>query len=229
LREQLRQANRLATLGQITAGLGHEIRQPLAAMQVYAETGERLLASGRNAEAAGNFAKIAGLAGRIGEITKEQLHFSRRSAEQPRDIRLSDVIDGSLLLLRDQFRQKGIALALPPAEAAVAMVRARHVQLEQVLVNILQNAVQACGEGGQITLEIARDSTDGVQLGVRDNGPGVPPELRDTLFQPFATSKQEGIGLGLAISQGIMRQLGGDLLHEDTPPGARFVMVMPAA
>lgn len=229
LREQLRQANRLATLGQITAGLGHEIRQPLAAMRVYAETGERLLAADRSAEAAGNFVKIAGLAARIGEITEEQLHFSRRSAEPPRDIRLAEVIDGSLLLLRDQIRQKGIVLALPPAEASAAKVRARHVQLEQVLVNLLQNAVQACGEGGHIALDITAGGDGMVRLAVCDDGPGVPPPLRDTLFQPFVTSKQEGIGLGLAIAQDIMRQLGGDLFHADMPRGARFVMAMPAA
>ncbi len=228
LREQLQQANRLATLGQITAGLGHEIRQPLAAMRVYAETGERLLSAARTDEAAGNFAKIAGLAARIGEITEEQLHFSRRSAEEPRNIRLAEVIDGSLLLLRDQFRHKSIALTLPPAEAAAATVRARHVQLEQVLVNLLQNAVQACGEGGAITLDIAADA-DKVRLSVADDGPGVPAALRGTLFQPFVTSKAEGIGLGLAIAQDIMRQLGGDLLHDETPIGARFIMIMPAA
>lgn len=233
LREQLRQANRLATLGQITAGLGHEIRQPLAAMRVYAETGERLLKSGREAEAARNFAKIAGLAGRIGEITEEQLRFSRRSAEPPRDILLSEVIDGSLLLLRDQIRQQGTAMVLPPAAACSVMVRARHVQLEQVLVNLLQNALQACGNGGQIRLETASGSSaDGaatVLLTVRDSGPGVPQHLHDTLFQPFVTSKQEGIGLGLAISQDIMLQLGGDLLLQDTPQGACFVMEIPAA
>ncbi len=228
LREQLQQANRLATLGQITAGLGHEIRQPLAAMRVYAETGERLLAADRSDEAADNFARIAGLAARIGEITEEQLHFSRRSAEEPRDIRLAEVIEGSLLLLRDQIRHKGITLTQPLADAAAATVRARHVQLEQVLVNLLQNAVQACGEGGEIVLDIVAKGAE-VRLSVTDNGAGVPAALRDTLFQPFVTSKAEGIGLGLAIAQDIMRQLGGDLLHEDRPSGARFTMVMPAA
>jgi two-component system C4-dicarboxylate transport sensor histidine kinase DctB len=228
LREQLQQANRLATLGQITAGLGHEIRQPLAAMRVYAENGERLLAADRPAEAAENFSRIAGLAGRIGEITEEQLHFSRRSAEEPRLISLAEVIDGSLLLLRDQIRQKNIALALPGPEASAATVRARHVQLEQVLVNLLQNAVQACGQGGQIALAITAEGRT-VRLSVSDDGPGVPAELRDTLFQPFVTSKREGIGLGLAIARDIMRQLGGDLLHEDIPDGTRFTMTMPAA
>lgn len=228
LREQLQQANRLATLGQITAGLGHEIRQPLAAMRVYAENGERLLEAGRAGEATENFARIAGLAGRIGEITEEQLHFSRRSAEEPRLITLAEVIDGSLLLLRDQLRQKGLTLVQPdPESAAAATVRARHVQLEQVLVNLLQNAVQACASGGRIALEIVPEGQT-LRLAVSDDGPGVPAALRDTLFQPFVTSKSEGIGLGLAIARDIMRQLGGDLVHEDTATGARFTMVMPA-
>lgn len=227
LREQLQQANRLATLGQITAGLGHEIRQPLAAMRVYAESGERLMGAARHGEAAENFAKIAGLAGQIGAITEEQLHFSRRSAGEPRDIRLADVIDGSLLLLRDQIRQKGITLSLPAPEAAEASVRARHVQLEQVLVNLLQNAVQACAPGGQIALEIDV-AAHAISLSVSDDGPGVPADLRDSLFQPFVTSKDDGIGLGLAIAQDIMRQLGGDLMLDDSTKGARFTMVMPA-
>jgi len=230
LREQLQQANRLATLGQITAGLGHEIRQPLAAMQVYAENGQRLLSTDRPAEAAENFGKIAQLASRIGEITAEQLHFSRRSADEPRDVTLAEVIDGSLLLLRDQIRQHGLMLDLPSPDAAATTVRARHVQLEQVLVNLLQNAVQACvaGGGGQIALTI-RAEGETVRLSVSDDGPGVPEALRDTLFQPFATSKTEGIGLGLAIARDIMRQLGGDLVHDDSLRGARFTMTMPAA
>jgi two-component system C4-dicarboxylate transport sensor histidine kinase DctB len=228
LREQLQQANRLATLGQITAGLGHEIRQPLAAMRVYAESGERLIAAARHDEAATNFARIAGLAGQIGAITEEQLHFSRRSGGELRDIPVADVIDGTLLLLRDQIRQKGISLALPPPEAAAATVRARHVQLEQVLVNLLQNAVQACGPGGRIGLAIAAGPQT-IRLSVSDDGSGIPADLRDTLFQPFVTSKEEGIGLGLAISLDIMRQLGGDLILDDTASGACFTMVIPAA
>jgi two-component system C4-dicarboxylate transport sensor histidine kinase DctB len=232
LREQLQQANRLATLGQITAGLGHEIRQPLAAMQVYAENGQRLLGADRPAEAAENFGKIASLSARIGEITAQQLHFSRRKADEPRLVTLAEVIDGSLLLLRDQIRQHGLTLDLPPAEATATTVRARHVQLEQVLVNLLQNAVQACAatneSGGQITLAIAAKGGT-VRLSVSDDGPGVPAELRDTLFQPFVTSKTEGIGIGLAIARDIMRELGGDLEHEEQANGARFTMVMPAA
>lgn len=229
LREQLQQANRLATLGQITAGLGHEIRQPLAAMRVYAESGERLMEAQRHAEATENFDRIAALAGRIGEITEEQLQFSRRSVGEPKQITLAEVIDGSLLLLRDQIRQKDVTLTLPDPVAARAAVRAPHVQLEQVLVNLLQNALQAAAAGGEkIALTVATNDT-AIRLSVTDDGPGVPPQLLDELFQPFVTSKPEGIGLGLAISRDIMRQLGGDLIHEEAAAGARFTMIMPAA
>ena len=126
------------------------------------------------------------------------------------------------------IRRRGLTLALPPVEAAATLVRARHVQLEQVLVNLLQNAVQACGPGGRIELAIAAGAQT-IRLSVSDDGPGIPADLRDTMFQPFVTSKEEGIGLGLAISLDIMRQLGGDLILEDTPSGACFTMVIPAA
>lgn len=228
LREQLQQANRLATLGLVTAGLAHEIRQPLAAMRVYAENGERLLAAGRHTEAASNFEKIAQLAGRIGEITAQQLHFSRRSAEEPREIRMAEVIDGSLLLLRDQIGDKDLTLERPEVDLTETTVRARHVQLEQVLVNLLQNAVQACDPGGRIVLAITI-SAQFVCLSVTDDGPGVSPDVCDTLFQPFVTAKSDGIGLGLAIARDIMRQLGGDLVYRNTSAGACFVMEIPAA
>jgi two-component system C4-dicarboxylate transport sensor histidine kinase DctB len=228
LREQLQQANRLATLGQITAGLGHEIRQPLAAMRVYAESGERLMQAQRHAEAAENFDKIAGLAGRIGQITEEQLQFSRRSVGEPKQITLTEVIDGSLLLLRDQIRQKEITLTLPDTVAASAAVRAPHVQLEQVLVNLLQNALQAAAAGGGRIALTVMPGDKAIRLSVTDDGPGVPPDLRDDLFQPFVTSKPEGIGLGLAIARDIMRQLGGDLVCDERAHGARFTMIVPA-
>ncbi|MDP5103398.1 MAG: ATP-binding protein, partial [Erythrobacter sp.] len=229
LREQLQQANRLATLGQITAGLGHEIRQPLSAMQVYAESGERLIRADRLAEAAGNFSKIAGLAARIGEITAEQLQFSRRTVGEPQPITLAEVINGSLLLLRDQIRQSGVSLSLPGPDTANAAVRAPQVQLEQVLVNLLQNALQAAPAGldGRIAITVVSDAGPVLRLSVTDNGPGVPPAMRDVLFQPFVTNKPEGIGLGLAIARDIMRQLGGDLVHTEMAQGSRFTMIMP--
>ncbi|WP_373488395.1 ATP-binding protein [Blastomonas sp.] len=226
LREQLHQANRLATLGQVTAGLSHEIRQPLAAMQVYAESGERLLAAGRNVEAAGNFSKIAGLAVKIGQITVESLQFSRRAPREPKEIALAEVIDGSLLLLSDQIRRRKIRLSLP--DHAQVRVRAQHVQLEQVLVNLIQNAIQACDEGGKITISVAL-GPDQCRLMVEDDGPGVPADIREVLFQPFVTTKPDGIGLGLVIARDIMREHGGDLMLENPGRGTCFTITIPVA
>lgn len=228
LREQLQQANRLATLGQVTAGLGHEIRQPLAAMRVYAETGERLLAAGRESDAAGNFAKIAGLADRIGQITEESLQFSRRTSGELTPIPLAEVIEGSLLLLRDQIARRNIRLALPDPERAQTRVRAKPVQLEQVLVNLLQNALQACGEGGRVALDITLFEGS-CRLSVEDDGPGIAEGVRDVLFQPFVTTKTDGIGLGLAIARDIMRNHDGDLICESRPGVTRFTMIIPVA
>lgn len=228
LREQLHQANRLATLGQVTAGLSHEIRQPLAAMQVYAESGERLLAAGRDTEAAGNFSKIADLAVKIGHITVESLQFSRRTPREPKEIALAEVIDGSLLLLSDQISRSKIRLVLPDSDDAQVRVRAQHVQLEQVLVNLIQNAIQACNEGGRIAISVALHP-DHCRLSVQDDGPGIPAHIREVLFQPFVTTKPDGIGLGLAIARDIMREHGGDLILEDTDKGACFTITIPVA
>lgn len=226
LRDQLQQANRLATLGQITAGVGHEIRQPVAAIRILAETGERLGERGAYGEAAANFSRITALTDRIGTITDELRRFSRRGDREPRQVPLRQVIDGALLLLRDRVSQLGIDLALPPEPELDLIVRGEHVALEQVLVNLLQNAFDATGEDGRVSIDII-ESGQFRQLSVTDNGPGLTSDQRSNLFQPFATTKPDGLGLGLVISQDIMRGLGGDLVEEQMAKGTRFTMLIP--
>lgn len=228
LRDQLQQANRLATLGQITAGVGHEIRQPVAAIRILAETGERLGERGEHAEAAANFVRIAALTDRIGTITDELRRFSRRGDREPREVPLRQVIDGALLLLRDRMAQLDINLALPPETSLDPIVRGEHVALEQVLVNLLQNAFDATGQAGTVSIEIGQ-SGKFRHLSVTDNGSGLTADQRASLFQPFFTTKPEGLGLGLVISQDIMRGLGGDLIEEPVAVGTRFTMVIPSA
>lgn len=223
LRDQLQQANRLATLGQITAGVGHEIRQPVAAIRILAETGERLGERGAHDAATKNFSRIAALTDRIGTITDELRRFSRRGVREPRQMPLRQVIDGALLLLRDRAAQLDIVLVLPPEPILDLVVRGEHVALEQVLVNLLQNAFDATGQGGRVSIDITESGQFG-QLSVTDNGPGLTDEQRSNLFQPFATTKLDGLGLGLVISQDIMRGLGGDLVEEPVAVGARFTM-----
>ena len=228
LSEQLNQANRLATLGQVSAGVGHEISQPVAAVRVFAENGERLLSAGRTEEARGNFNQIIELTERIGRITSELRRFARRDAAEPRNFPLENAIDGALLLLRDRVARSGATLATPLAEDCAMEVRAEPVRLEQVLVNLLQNALDAAGPGGRIELSVVSDARF-CRLSVKDDGPGLSPEAKERLFQPFATTKSDGLGLGLVISRGIMRSLGGDLSLGTGDEGADFILRIPRA
>ena len=138
---------------------------------------------------------------------------------------MRQVIDGALLLLRDRIAQLDIDLILPQEADLDPVVRGEHVALEQVLVNLLQNAFDATGRAGKVSIDI---SVSGKfrRLSVTDNGPGLTADQRAKLFQPFVTTKADGLGLGLVISQDIMRGLGGDLIEEARASGTRFTMVI---
>ncbi|OYW22425.1 MAG: hypothetical protein B7Y98_03480 [Sphingomonas sp. 32-62-10] len=226
LRDQLQQANRLAILGQVTAGVGHEIRQPVAAVRVFAESGSRLIAAGDAASAEENFGKIVSLTERIGKITDELRLFSRRTPSQPRDVLIDEVVEGAMLLLGERIQKSNIVVKLPDAPAMQTIVRGEHVGLEQVLMNLIQNAIDATGVGGRIEIAITRQDNRCL-LTVSDNGPGLTDQQFESMFQPFATTKPEGLGLGLVISQEIMRNLGGDLTADASRAGASFTMMVP--
>ena len=226
LRDQLSQANRLATLGQISAGVGHEIGQPVAAMRVFAENGEKLIARGRAEEASANFREIVGLADRLGLITGELRRFSRRQPGPRRLVRIGEIVDGALLLLRDRIVSMDVALQMPSADDLDIAVAAEHVRLEQVLVNLLQNALDAVGEAGAVTVEVIRNEND-IRVRLCDSGPGIGAHEVAQLFQPFATTKPDGLGLGLVISRDIMRDLGGDLVFEPDAKRTCFTMIIP--
>jgi two-component system C4-dicarboxylate transport sensor histidine kinase DctB len=227
LREQLGQANRLALLGQITAGIGHEINQPVAAARVFAENGVQLLDRGRIDEARTNFGRIVGMAERIGAITDELRRFGRRSSGEARLMPVGQAIDGALLLLHDRLLRSGATLELPAEELRQTLVRSEPVRLEQVLVNLLQNALDVVGAEGAIAISLVTDEAS-CYLAVQDDGPGIGA-IGDRLFHPFATTKGDGLGLGLVISRDIMRDLGGELTAEPSERGARFVMRIPRA
>lgn len=223
LREQLTQANRLATLGQVSAGVAHEISQPVAAARVFAENGTRLIAAGNTDSASLNFSKIIELTERIGRITGELRRFSRRQVSEPKAMQVDQAIGGALLLLRDRIDSLGVTIVMPDAGATAVTVQAEHVRLEQVLVNLLQNAIDATGKGGRIVIGIATDE-NACSITVSDDGPGIDLAVVEQLFQPFATTKPNGLGLGLVISRDIMRDLGGDLTASSGPDGAHFTM-----
>jgi two-component system C4-dicarboxylate transport sensor histidine kinase DctB len=218
LREQLIQANKLATLGQVTAGVAHEINQPVAAIGAYAHNAALLLDRERTAEAREAIGHISALTERIGSITREMRGFARRPSGEVGRLSVSDVFDGVRLLLRDRLTMLGAELVTSGPDVCV---RAERVRVEQVLVNLVQNALDA---GATVIVATVVQTWDRVQIIITDNGPGITPEMRGALFQPFRTSKRDGLGLGLVISRDIVAELGGTLTAGDPAEGAEFIV-----
>lgn len=226
-REELAQANRLASVGSITAGLMHEINQPVATIRTLAENARHHLAANRLDRVGANLDAAVEVTARIGTITQEMRRFSRRGRRAAGAEPLDAIIGGALLLVGNRFRKAGVRLDLPAQ--GQPHVLAERVRLEQVIVNLLQNAIDAVAgiEDPHVALLVDAAGKDMVKLTVADNGPGIDPALAKEIFRPFVTGKPDGLGLGLGIAQDIMDDLGGSLTIGPSPlGGAAFVMTV---
>lgn len=228
-REELAQASRLGSIGQITAGVAHEINQPIAAIRTFAENSLRYLERAQPDKARGNLDTIVELTARVGAITNELRNFARRKPTPLGPVPVQSAVDGTLLLIGDRLRAQGIALDVE-IENPAASVHADRVRLEQVLVNLLQNAADALHEGKEHRIALRAHGSDPVHIDVCDNGPGVPAALLPQLFTPFVTGRPDGLGLGLAIASDIMAGFGGTLTLIPSPlGGAGFRLTLRAA
>lgn len=227
-REELAQANRLASLGQITAGVAHEINQPVAAIRTFAESGATLIDRAAPEKARENLARIVDLTARIGTITGELRAFARRRATAGGTAALGSVLDGVLLLLGE--RARGVVQVEIGAPLLASALIGDRTRLEQVVINLVQNAIEAVEgrKGARVTITAARTDR-AIELAVADNGPGLDPAIAATLFTPFASAKPEGLGLGLAIARDIAREFGGDIAHRPSAQGATFVATLALA
>nr|WP_236711393.1 ATP-binding protein [Novosphingobium barchaimii] len=227
LREGLRQANRLATLGQVTASVAHETAQPVAAIRNYAATSRQLLDMGADGEVRANLQAIDRLAERIGTVTAELRGFARKGSRAGGPIPLEEVVEGACLLLKERLSR--VDFARPQIGPEVVVFGGR-VRLEQVLVNVLQNALEALETCPEPRLALTWAYHEGaVRMLVADNGPGIAPEVAGRLFTPFATSRQTGLGLGLVIAKDIMEDFGGNLHLVPTETGACFAITLKRA
>ena len=223
VQQDLVQANRLAIVGQVAAGVAHEINQPVATIRAFADNGRTFLERGRLAEAGENLAQIAALTERIGTITADLKMLARKGRAGVGPIGLRDVIEGAVLLLRSRFSGHMDALHLNLPEPSLQVVGSR-VRLEQILINLLQNALEATADqaGARISVHSRLEGEDGVVLCVTDNGPGIAPDILEALFTPFNTSKENGLGLGLVISREIAADYGGRIEVESDTSGTTF-------
>ncbi|TAH52948.1 MAG: sensor histidine kinase [Betaproteobacteria bacterium] len=230
--DELVQAGKLAVIGQLSTGIAHELNQPLAALRTLSTNAGRFLERGDAATARANLDRIAELADRMGRITGQLRNFARKSSGQSEPVRLCHAMDNALALLEARLRRSAAVVERHcPSDEPVAMCDAN--RLEQVLVNLVGNALDAMAGQAQPRLELRWECADGVvRLHVRDHGPGLSEEARTRLFEPFFTTKPagDGLGLGLAISAGIVRDLGGSLHGANHPDGgAVFTLELPLA
>ncbi|MCF6305638.1 MAG: ATP-binding protein [Rhodobacteraceae bacterium] len=230
--DDLVQAGKLAALGEMSAGISHELNQPLSAIQSFSENAAVLLERGQIAKTKENLGRIAALTGRMSRIIKNLRSFARKEGEVATDVSLCQVVDDTLEIARTSIDTAKVTVNWQRPKQNI-MVRGGPVRLQQVLLNLVSNAIDAMEGMVQKTIDIkiSRDAGS-VLLIVHDSGPGlVTPEK---IFDPFYTTKSvnhpQGMGLGLSISYGIVQSFGGNITGKNHPQGgAVFTVRLDAA
>ncbi|MGF7147518.1 signal transduction histidine kinase [Sphingomonas zeicaulis] len=224
-------AARISMLGELATSIAHEVNQPLAAIVTNAETSLRWLARDDP-----NLAKVMQLTARIAESARHASDIVKRvramaapRAPEREPLELNIVVFEALVFVRHELESRAIDLAMRLG-SGLPNIFGDRVQLQQVIVNLILNAVQAVGKKGRIDLSTALDPAGGVAFAIHDSGPGIAPEHLDRIFSSFFTTKDEGMGIGLAICQSIITAHGGAIGAANHPDGgARFRFVLPVA
>jgi two-component system sensor histidine kinase TtrS len=234
-RHELEQAHfgRLCTLGEMASGIAHEVNQPLTAITTNARACVRLIEAGRAdlQSCAQVMTKIAEQAERAGEVIRHIRRFVRKEQPAVAPVAVADMFDTVLVLLHPDARRAGVALRQQIA-AGAERVMAQRTQIEQVLLNLVRNAIEAMSDQQRERriLLLARRDGDSVQIRIVDTGPGLGRGSAEHLFEPFVTTKAQGLGVGLSISAGIVEAHGGRLRVESTAGiGATFHFSLPVA
>lgn len=231
-RERLTHVARLSTMGEMTTGLAHEINQPLTAITLYAQAAERLAKQPAPdiSEILTALHQISAQSLRAGEIIKRLRALVRNRQTQEELLDLNAIVRELAVLAESDARSNGVQLSIE-LDAGPLQVVGDAVQLQQVMLNLVRNAIEAVQGDGSERLVVLRTAQvpSGVEMSVSDRGPGVDQAVRERLFQAFATTKPEGTGLGLAISRSIVENHGGQLAWRPNPPrGACFYFQLPA-
>jgi len=230
LQAQLQEESRLAYVGTLAAGIAHEVRNPLSSVKMNVQMMESRLSRLSNPEEAdyfrGKVERIKGEVERLESSVDDFLAFARPSPLRLETVELNAVVDNTLELLQPQCQSQGVQLVrrlardLPP-------VRLDPRQFVQAIENLVLNAVQATGRGGVVTVATGRED-DAVVLSVSDNGPGIPEDLREKIFNVFFTTRQGGTGLGLNIVSRIVEDHHFRLdLHSEVGKGTTFRILVP--
>lgn len=221
------QAGKLSALGQISAGISHELNQPLMAIRQFAENGATFLGKGKADMAGRNLSRISDLAARMARIISNLRAFARHESEPVARVDLVTVINQALELAETRLERDGIGVEWTPPAGAV-MVQAGEVRLGQVLLNLTTNAADAMAESAEKRILITVEPGDPVvAVEISDTGPGI--DEPEKIFDPFYSTKEvggsEGMGLGLSISYGLVQSFGGDIRGRNAAQGGAVFRV----
>ena len=230
---RLAHVSRLSVLGEMAAGIAHEINQPLAAITNYSQAAKNMLEHG-NTDKESLQTACAGIAEQVqraGDVIQNLRKFVRRRAIEKERLSLRSLIEGVLVLINADATHAGVDVEIGIDEN-LPDVAGNLVQLQQVLLNLTRNAVDAMQGSSnapkELTIEARRAGTASVQLCVSDRGSGVSSGIEEAIFHPFFTTKRDGLGIGLAISRSIVEAHGGSLSYEDRPGrGSTFTVTLP--
>ncbi len=217
---ELRRRERLASLGQMAAGLAHEIRNPLGAIALYASMLEQDLSD--RPDQVATVRKVSMAVSGLNRLVTSILEFARPRESSRQLVPLSRVVTWAAQTVWPLIEQKRIDLRLPRQNPEIF---ADPDDLSRALANLLRNAAEAVAPGGQVAMRVRPGRDGAAVIWVEDNGPGVPEEMTEKVFEPFATTKHSGTGLGLAIVHQIVEAHNGKIkLMKSRLGGARFVM-----
>jgi two-component system C4-dicarboxylate transport sensor histidine kinase DctB len=223
----LAQSSKLAALGEMSAAVSHELNQPLAAMKTYLAGARLLLQRKRPEEALSSFQRIDDLIDRMGAITRQLKSYARKGGEAFEPVDLRACLSSALAMMEPQLKLRVVKITRTVPRQPV-MVQADRLRLEQVIINLLRNALDATKDLADPQIDLLLTLGETATLAVRDNGTGITDI--GSVFEPFYTTKKpgEGVGLGLAISSGIVTDHGGRLMaHNADSGGAIFEVQLP--
>jgi two-component system sensor kinase FixL len=234
LQERLLHVTRMATMGEMAAGIAHELNQPLAAITNYAHASDHLLAAQRPdiPEIQSAVREISSQALRAGEIIRKLRHLVGHQEPQRSVTELNEMVEELALLTRADARHNGTRLRVELA-AHLPKVNIDRIQIQQVFLNLWRNALEALAktvrESRQVTLRTLERRDGDVEIHVCDNGDGIDPSIAERVFEPFYTTKPARTGLGLAISRTIVNAHGGSIVYlPNQPSGACFLVHLPS-
>jgi len=225
--DDLVQAGKLSALGQMSAGISHELNQPLMAIRSFSENATLFLERGQDDQAGQNLTRISELSHRMARIIKNLRAFARNEAEPTGKVDLGQVVSTAVELTEPRLKADRVALDWVPPTTPV-FAKAGEVRLSQVFVNLINNAADAMTGQDDRHIRIALNAGKTLSVTVQDTGPGI--EDPDRIFEPFFSTKQvgdEGMGLGLSISYGLVQSFGGDIRGRNCENGAMFTVELP--